>query len=133
MDASGKPVALLAVCGHHIDGATLYRTNPDESTSDEAHWTADDPLGPGVVSWPLNGDVPGWTVDYYLTGLRPGVTYTLYGWTKDNSWSAEAVDFTLADLADLTPGRVRFFDIYKGDGGSTATVAAADFYKRSCP
>ncbi|MFI0724189.1 hypothetical protein [Streptomyces sp. NPDC021224] len=63
VDASGKPVGLLAVCGHHLDTAKLYRTAPDASTSDEAQRTADEPLGPGVVSRPVDGDAPGWTVD----------------------------------------------------------------------
>jgi hypothetical protein len=132
VDANGRPVGLLAVCGNHIDGATLYRPDSDADISVEGRWTADDRVAPGVVRWPMEGDAPGWTVDHHLAGLRPGVPYTLSGWTLDNSWSAVAVDFTLADLAGLTPGRVRFLDVHKGDGGEEATVDAADFRERAC-
>ncbi|MGW5355549.1 hypothetical protein ACWERV_34150 [Streptomyces sp. NPDC004031] len=51
VDANGKPVGLLAVCGHHLDTARLYRTDPDASTSDEAHWTATRRAGPSTTTW----------------------------------------------------------------------------------
>lgn len=45
--------------------------------------------------------VPGWRRRVF-----PGVRYIAYGWTRDNTWSTGAVEFTLERLSRLKPGQV---------------------------
>ena len=45
-----------------------------------------------------------WQVQTRMTKLPPETSYTLYGWTHDNSCSAAGVEFTLKDLKQLRPG-----------------------------
>ncbi|MFI0900952.1 hypothetical protein [Streptomyces sp. NPDC020983] len=123
VDASGRPVGYVAVCGSHIDGLTLYSEKADGHLSTINTWVPVHPIEPGVTSWPLNGILPGWGADWPTTTLVPRVTYVLYGWTTDNSWTAVHIDFTVADLKSLSPGRVSFF------GGTAKT---ADFGKKAC-
>ncbi len=44
--------------------------------------------------------------------LEADRTYSLYGWTHDNSGSAVDVTLTPAQLEDLNPGEVYFIDHY---------------------
>lgn len=125
VDADGEPVGFVAVCGHHIDGLTLYTEDEDGETTVNT-WTPVHPIEPGVTSWPLTGAAPEWGAEQPTTTLVPGVEYVIYGWAKDNSWSATHVHFTLADLKSLSPGRVSFWS----DGDKIAD--AADFKKEAC-
>lgn len=125
VEADGEPVGFVAVCGHHIDGLTLY-TEDGEGETTVNTWTPVHPIKPGVASWPLTGAPPEWGAEQPTTTLVPGVTYVIYGWTKDNSWSTTHVHFTLADLNSLSPGRVSFWS-----GGDKVTDAV-DFRKEAC-
>ncbi|MFJ6013127.1 hypothetical protein [Streptomyces sp. NPDC092952] len=129
----GHLLGVIMVCGHHIDGATLYVDTDDAGDEPPAgNWTADRPLAPGLTTWPLDPPAPGWTATGPLTPLTPRTAYALYGWTKDNSWSASHVTFTLADLDGLTPGKV-FYQRPTGVGKEVAvTVSTAEFRATAC-
>ncbi|MDX3453269.1 hypothetical protein PV396_15120 [Streptomyces sp. ME02-8801-2C] len=121
-------VGVMMVCGHHIDGATLYvdREDPDKEVT-VGSWTAASPLEPGLTTWPLDAPATGWTATKPLNSLTGETTYTLYGWTKDDSWSSSSMSFTLADRDRLTPGTVRY------EGAEAAvTVPVAEFKARAC-
>ncbi|MGY1501076.1 hypothetical protein ACW4TU_31600 [Streptomyces sp. QTS52] len=124
----GHLVGVMMVCGHHIDGATLYVDSSDvDSQVAVGSWTAARPLKAGFATWILDEPAVGWTATTALKPLTAKTTYTLYGWTKDNSRSASTVSFTLTDRDRLTPGTVR----YEGDE-STDTVPMAEFKARAC-
>ncbi|WP_022910249.1 hypothetical protein [Aestuariimicrobium kwangyangense] len=111
VDAHGSPVGYLQVCENHVDGATLYVSDVDQTGS----WQASSPVT-DFVRWSLSAPGPGWTIDRALGGLKPGVDYTFYGWTTDNTSSASGVTFTTADLARLKPGQVMY------EGGTNAST-----------
>ncbi|MFG2408234.1 hypothetical protein ACGFR8_28615 [Streptomyces brevispora] len=131
--ADGHLLGVMMVCGHHIDGATLYADSADvNKTVKVGSWRADRPLTAGLAIWPLESPAAGWTATRPLTPLTAKTTYTLYGWTTDNSWSSGSVSFTLADRDRLTPGNVRY-DSISGEGDeSEITVPLADFKARAC-
>lgn len=124
----GHLVGVMMVCGHHIDGATLYvdSEDPDKEVT-VGSWTAARPLKPGLTTWPLDAPVPGWTATTPLNSLTGKTTYTLYGWTEDDSWSSSSMSFTSADRDRLTPGTVR----YEG-AESAVTVPVGEFEARAC-
>lgn len=66
--------------------------------------------------------------------LKPGVTYSFYGWTNDSSSSANAVSFTARDLASMEPGQVRYVTGYSDKDSSdlTATISADEFRRTAC-
>ncbi len=124
----GHLVGVMMVCGHHIDGATLYEAGADaDKDVTVGSWTAARPLTAGLATWTLDSPSGGWTATSSLKSLTAKTTYTLYGWTKDNSGSASSVSFTLTDRDRLTPGTVR----YEG-AESTVTVPVEEFKTRAC-
>ncbi len=124
----GHLVGVMMVCGHQIDGATLYVDSSDvDSEVEVGSWAAAPPLKAGLATWPLDAPADGWTATTPLKPLTARTTYTLYGWTKDNSWSSSSVSFTLGDRDRLTPGMVR----YHGEESSLA-VPVAEFKARAC-
>ncbi|MEV1067190.1 hypothetical protein [Streptomyces sp. NPDC050263] len=134
--ADGAPVGVLMVCHDHIDGATLYLHGADDDTEDVGRWSRAEPAT-GFVSWPLNGGGEGWSVDKAMpAALERQRTYSLYGWTEDNSWSTTHVSFDLTALAGLTPGQVRYFagdDVPGADADGRRTAASvAEFRKAAC-
>ncbi|MFF9623843.1 hypothetical protein [Streptomyces griseosporeus] len=134
MTADGHLLGVLMVCGHHIDGATLYVDNEDvENQVSVGSWTADHPLTPGLTTWPLDSPAAGWRATQPLAALTADTPYTLYGWTKDNSWSAGDVSFTLADRDRLTPGKVRYDSVSDNGDETTTTASLADFKANACP
>jgi hypothetical protein len=103
-DADRHPVAVFAWCGNGPpDGARLYLATGEETTVADYHAPA---LAGQVASVRLDAAGGGWTATPAHPALRPGVDYSLYGWTSDNSTSTAHVDFQLADLDGLTPGMV---------------------------
>lgn len=133
VDADGRPMGLLMVCHDHIDGATLYTDsepdNPDDSRSVEVgRWSSDESVK-GFATWPLDTAGDGWSVDKSLQPLRKNREYHLYGWTRDSSWSTGNVNFTPADLAALTSGRVRY---WSGEGEDYETGSVEDFRADAC-
>ncbi|MGW3330535.1 hypothetical protein ACWDF9_08335 [Streptomyces rubiginosohelvolus] len=130
--ADGHLLGVMMVCGHHIDGATLYVDSDDVSKQVKVgSWTPDRPLKPGVATWTLDSPAVGWTATRSLAPLTAKTTYALYGWTKDNSWSANHISFTLTDRDRLTPGKVRHTSI-SGNAESAITVSIAVFKAKAC-
>ncbi|WP_319167123.1 hypothetical protein [Streptomyces acidiscabies] len=125
--ADGKLVGVMLVCGHHIDGATLY-IDSEEAVKERkvGMWIADQPLGPGLVTWPLETPAAGWGGKGLSAPLADGVNYLFYGWTKDNSWSATSVSFSLRDR--ILPGQVR----YEGEDSSAITASLEEFEATAC-
>ncbi|MFE7402341.1 hypothetical protein [Streptomyces sp. NPDC057557] len=129
----GHLLGVMMVCGHQIDGATLYVNSDDaDKTVTVGSWTAAHPLTPGLATWTLDSPAAGWTATRSLTPLTTKTTYALYGWTKDNSWSSSSVSFTLSDRDRLTPGEVRYTKISDDGDESAATVPIAEFKARAC-
>jgi hypothetical protein len=129
----GRLLGVMMVCGHRIDGATLYVESDDVDKAVEVgSWTADRPLGAGLTTWPLDAPAAGWTATRPLAALDARTTYALYGWTKDNSWSASSVSFTPSDLDRLAPGQVRYLEISDKGDESAVTVTKAEFAARAC-
>ncbi|MFH9610879.1 hypothetical protein [Streptomyces sp. NPDC017448] len=133
MTADGHLLGVIMVCGHHIDGATLYVSSDDVNKQVRVgSWTADRPLTPGVSTWPLDSPAAGWTATRPLAPLTAKTNYVLYGWTKDNSWSASGISFTLADRDRLVPGKVRYRSSSFSGGPSPITVSMAEFTAQAC-
>lgn len=90
------------------------------------------PLTAGLATWTLDPPSAGWTATRSLKPLTAKTTYTLCGWTKDNSWSSSSVSFTLTDRDRLTPGTVRYDDVSGNGNESTIAVPVAEFKARAC-
>ena len=111
VDSNGVVRALVQTCKHSVDGAILYWVDdPEGSDSRDAEigsWRFSRSTVARPLSWPVDADR---SEDVQPTvGVKTmarGRTYSLYGWTNDNSWSTDSVDFTLDDLKALLPGRV---------------------------
>ncbi|WP_460060761.1 hypothetical protein [Streptomyces sp. YKOK-I1] len=129
----GQLLGVMMVCGHQIDGASLYVTDADvDSEVTVGEWTADHPLTAGLATWTLDAPSAGWTTTTPLTALTAKTTYAFYGWTRDNSWSSSSVSFTVSDQDRLTPGMVRYDEVSEGGGESAVTVPVAEFKARAC-
>ncbi|MGY4925495.1 hypothetical protein [Streptomyces sp. 900105755] len=125
----GRLLGVMMICGHHIDGATLYVESDDADKSvTVGSWTAARPHKAGLVIWPLESPAAGWTTTRALTPLTAGTAYTLYGGTKDNSWSTTDVSFTRADRDRLAPGEVLYDDV-SDDGDESAVVVPLTRFK----
>ena len=111
MNADGSVVGYLAVCEQHIDGVTLYAEDKGGSSGDgpdTARWSFTEPVT-SATSWSFDGTSPGLTTELDPGDLDPKQTYSLYGWTRDDSSSAATVTFTLEQLEALEPGQVLYF------------------------
>ncbi|MFI6435243.1 hypothetical protein [Streptomyces sp. NPDC050759] len=129
----GHLLGVMMVCGHQIDGATVYVDSENVNKQKTVgSWTADRPLTAGLATWSLQSPSAGWAVGRSLTRLTPKTTYILYGGTEDNSWSSESVSFGLTDLDQLSPGMVRYDDISEDGDESPVTVPLAEFKARAC-
>ncbi len=105
LDANGDLVGFIQMCDHHVDGATLYRSDDDEL----GRWQADEPVT-DFVSWSLSDPGRGWTAERRYSTPSGTDEYSLYGWTADNSWSTEHVTFRLSDLDGMQPGEVMYWN-----------------------
>ncbi|MEU7967442.1 hypothetical protein AB0D09_28875 [Streptomyces sp. NPDC049097] len=131
--ADGHLLGVMMVCGHQIDGATLYVDSDDVNKQvTVGSWTGDRPVTQGIATWTLDSPAPGWTATKSLAPLTTKTTYTLYGWTRDNTWSASSVSFTLADRDRLTPGKVRYESTSNNGDESAITVSVGDFKAKAC-
>ncbi|MFC9688043.1 hypothetical protein ACFTSF_05850 [Kribbella sp. NPDC056951] len=103
--------AVVQMCEGHIDGATLYLTDPSVPEGEEPHdemigeWVAD-PSVTGFSQFSLQDGGNGWTLKGRLKPRDPAKRYTIYGWTYDNSWSAAHLNFSQDELAKLKPGEL---------------------------
>lgn len=125
VDANGHPVGYLMVCHDHINAAQLGHGQDVWDGS----WDAIQPVT-GFATFDLADPGSEWSVDRPLATLTPQDTYTFYGATSDNSWSTASIDFTLADLAQLEPGEVRYWSSRGSSGYVVGT--AADFQAHAC-
>ncbi|MEW1773733.1 hypothetical protein [Streptomyces sp. NPDC086777] len=131
--ADGHLLGVVMVCGHHIDGATLYVDSDDaDKEVTVGSWTSARPHRAGLVIWPLESPAAGWTTTRALSPLTAGTTYILYGGTKDNSWSTTDVSFTRADRDRLAPGEVLYDDISDDGDESAAVVSLTQFKATAC-
>ncbi|MFK4221713.1 hypothetical protein [Streptomyces sp. NPDC019890] len=131
--ADGHLLGVMMVCGHQIDGATLYVDSTDvDNEVTVGSWASDRPLTAGLATWTLDSPSAGWTATSSLKPLTAKTTYALYGWTKDNSWSSSGVSFTLTDRDRLTPGTVRYDDVAGNGDESAITVPVAEFKAGAC-
>ncbi|WP_055483182.1 hypothetical protein [Sphaerimonospora mesophila] len=110
VDAAGHLVVVLAWCGPAPDGVTIYhdRTPPGPSgepsiadASYEAH-----ALTGQAASFRPDAPSDGWTLSTGHFRPDPLITYVAYGWSNDNTHSTTHVQFKIADLARLQPGKV---------------------------
>jgi hypothetical protein len=115
VDAQARPVIVFALCNDHIDGATIFRDRTkadppgEDATVSVATWEAVSPVTPATaMDAMLNTVEPSrsWSQVGPSESFRPGVVYTAYGWTHDNTWFTGHVDFTLKQLSYLKPGQV---------------------------
>ncbi|MFK0159855.1 hypothetical protein ACIQVK_48300 [Streptomyces sp. NPDC090493] len=129
----GHLLGVMMICGHHIDGATLYVDSDDtDKTVTVGSWTSARPHKAGLVVWPLESPAAGWTTTRALTPLTAGTTYAFYGGTKDNSWSTSSVSFTRADRDRLAPGEVLYDDLSDDGDESAAVVPLTQFRATAC-
>lgn len=125
VDASGGPVGYLMVCHDHVNAAELaHGKDPWDGSWESGGWIT------GFASIDLAEPGPEWRVTQPLEALTTQQTYTFYGSTTDSSWSTGSVDFTLADLAELQPGSVRYWTGRSPTGYSVVT--AAEFQAHAC-
>ncbi|MGW4382382.1 hypothetical protein [Kitasatospora sp. NPDC004531] len=122
----GRPLGVLMVCDHRIDGATLS-TSEGSHREDVGRWSARTALRPGLTTWALDAPAEGWETERPLAPLEARTTYLLDGWTEDDSSTSTHVDFTPEDLAQLTPGQVRYYG-----PTATLTVPVAEFEATAC-
>jgi hypothetical protein len=115
VDAQARPVIVFALCNDHIDVATIFRdrTKSDptgqDATVSVATWEAISPVTPATAADAmLNTVKPSrlWSQVGPSESFRPGVVYTAFGGTRDNTWFTGHVDFTLERLSNLNPGQV---------------------------
>jgi hypothetical protein len=113
VDENGDVVGLIQMCDHHVDGATLYRS--DVWTQDEVdhpilgRWESDTEVIDDA-RWSFAAASNGWVSLIDFEEPEAGGEYVLYGWTHDDSWSALSAHFTVDDLASLRPGEVIYGD-----------------------
>jgi hypothetical protein len=128
LDELGRPVGYLRVCHDHIDGTTLYH----DDSEDLGSWSASEPVT-DFARWSLADPAPEWRQEQPLVKLTVNTRYTLYGGTDDNSWSAEAVDFSLADLGRLEPGQVLYWGgDPNGPRGGNVVATQEQFKEDAC-
>jgi hypothetical protein len=123
VDAQGKPVIVVQMCEGHIDGATMYRE--DETFG---KWEVSSPVT-GFSQFDLDTGGNGWAVVGDLVGRDPKLRYTIYGWSKDNSRSANHLDFSEQELAELKPGTVLVPE-RKAEGNRRRSLQ--DFKDKTC-
>lgn len=118
----------------------MYETPVDESAKSDERFVGDWVATVAITSssrLDLTTPTGDWRTQTPLAPLHEGTSYTLYGWTKDNSWSAASVEFSPEDLKQLRPGQVRYFAGLQADPehpeDATATVPASEFRSRACP
>jgi hypothetical protein len=138
VDAQGRLIGYLAVCDQHIDGATLSFEQASANATDVTEvtagkWASDQPVSV-LAGWSLEGTTDGWTTISALMPLEANRTYSLHGWTRDNSGSALNVTFTPAQLQGLKPGEVYFYDHFDMDKNQDvfATRSPTEFRKAAC-
>ncbi|MFF3945017.1 hypothetical protein ACFYYN_09360 [Streptomyces sp. NPDC001902] len=134
VNEDGRPLGVMLVCQGHIEGATLYDSDHADASADLGRWSRAK-TATGFTVWSLESGGRGWRPEVPTAPFAPHRTYSLYGWTRDGSWSTAHVSFTAAQLASLEPGQVRW---YKGRGtpgtdrDGNATTSMGEFRAEGC-
>ncbi len=112
VDAQNRPVLLVVVCRGYIDGVNVYGAHQgDDKTKQQpiGRWESALKAAGQQRELPvLSPSPPGWTVIKAPPMLREGVSYAAIGFTNDTKWEARQLNFTLAQLAGLSPGQVLY-------------------------
>ncbi len=111
VDAQNQPVLLVAVCRGYIDGVNIYGAHQGDDRTQQkpiGKWESAIKAGQQRELPLLSLSPPGWTVMNAPPMLREGVSYAAIGFTKNTKWEARQLNFTLAQLADLSPDRVLY-------------------------
>ncbi|KAA1418201.1 hypothetical protein FE697_020430 [Mumia zhuanghuii] len=133
VDASGQPVGYLLMCEGSVDGATLYHDTSaeDDSSVTDGTWAAPEPVT-AAATWSLTAPTDGWVTEEPLAAMTEDMSYSLYGWSRDNDWSAAHHSFTLADLETLEPGEVAFTKVTDDGEETTRVIPAGDLTPALC-
>jgi hypothetical protein len=120
VDDHGGLIGYVAMCGGHVDGATLYETDGPRL----GEWKAP-AVVKGLATWALNqpGD---WTALRTYRAPTGNAEYSLYGWSSNNTTGASHVTFHLRDLSELDPGQVLYW------AGSLKTADEDSFRSKAC-
>lgn len=132
VDASGRPVGVVAVCEGWIDAIVVYSDEGQAESSTLGQVDADRPVR-RYATVSLTNFSAGWTVRQPLRTLQPGTEYTLYGGTRSNKWSARHISFSSTDLQATSPGVVLYdrFD-RPGSDGKRVRVTAKELERTAC-
>ena len=135
VDAGGQPVIVVQMCEGHIDGATMYLEDPDPDretphNEDFGKWEVS-PAVDGFSQFSLAEGGNGWRLVGALKPRDPATKYTIYGWTKDNRWSAAHLDFSQRDVDALQPGTVLTIST-DPESNANQTRSLADFRAKTC-
>lgn len=131
VDATGAPVAVLAICEGHIDGLELYSGEGDNAVT-HGDWQRRTPAS-GFATVELAHPADEWASSHQLDRLKAGETYHLFGGTHDNRWATAHVAFTLESLSRLRPGEVlrQAYD-EKSDRDRDVLTSVGEFQSEVC-
>ncbi|TQS46861.1 hypothetical protein [Cryptosporangium phraense] len=129
VDASGQPVAVIAVCKGWIDGVVLYRDDGEKLIT-LGNWDSDQRIR-RYAAVSLIAPPTGWTADHPLDVLQPNTVYSIFGGTDSSKWSTLSVDFTVEELRDISPGEVLYLQFRKG-AERIARTPATTFQRTVC-
>ena len=128
VSADGHLLAVVAVCKGYLDGVSVYSGEGSE-VRDDGRWQHTGRFSGNAT---LDLQVPDgvWTTKTALA-LDPARRQSIYGWTKDNRWSAVGPDFHASDLNKMRTGQV-WIERVQGDGFITTLVPMAKFHESVC-
>lgn len=130
VDADGNLMAVFAWCGDNPpNGATIY-TSGGFNGKTVATYRAPR-LSGGLASVRLDAPADGWVAERPMPVLNPSTTYTVYGWTTNNSGSTSSVEFHASDRNRLAPGTVLIQAYNEAHESADALVSTADFLQRT--
>jgi hypothetical protein len=131
VDERGNPIAVVVACTGKFDGAILEDVSDLDAITTARKWSfsAARAMQWNIVQSPTaTNPKPEGTL-----ALDPKVQYNLTASSKDQQTRSSDVTFTVADLARLRPGQVRYFN--ENQSGGTAeyvVVDATEFESRVC-
>jgi hypothetical protein len=125
VDERGTPIAVVVACKGNFDGASLEDVSNFDVISVVREWSfgAARTVRWNIVESPTaTHPKPAGTME-----LNPKVPYDLSAFSRDEQTRSVGVTFTVADLARLRPGQVRYFK--ENESGGTGKYVVADVSK----